>query len=293
MKQEKQSLATGSPLTPEAWADFAARLHHGCRGAGVDEHCTRDAVFLVEKRAKTYMPEDCDGEEFEIYRDGETFTAAEWYEWLDGDDQQGLDAECSPKGFLEAILHDKINALSVVCPGARVMEFNWCWGFVCQHFTQEAADAFIKRKGHDYPDGLRTYVDCSYYSWELNAIKDGIMDGRIGLIATPDETARLVAENAKLAEQNSDLDKACAALEAALQNLTFPIRLGGKYVRRDGTKVYAAEAMLSLREAGQVCMVVCGDDRSYCCVDAETGKTFGEGEQPTDIVGLWVGVDEN
>ena len=44
------------------------------------------------------------------------------------------------------------------------------------------ADAFIKRKGHDYREGLRVYVDATSYSWELNTIKAAILDGRIGFI---------------------------------------------------------------------------------------------------------------
>ena len=50
---------------------------------------------------------------------------------------------------------------------------------MCAHFTQEAADAFIARKKHDFPDGLRVYVDAQTYCWEFNAIKEAILSGRI------------------------------------------------------------------------------------------------------------------
>lgn len=210
---EALSLAKGADLTPETWADFAARLHHGCRGEGVNDHYTADAVFLVQKREKSYLPEDVDGEDYEIYSDSETYSGEEWYESLEADTQKRLDAECEPKGFLGATIFDKTMALNEVCPEARLFEFNWRWDFVGQHFTKDAADAFIKRKKHDYRDGLRVYVDCSYYSWELNAIKDGIMDGRIGLIATPDETSRLIAENAKLTTRIAELEAENRALK--------------------------------------------------------------------------------
>ena len=49
------------------------------------------------------------------------------------------------------------------------------------HFTREAAEAFIKRKSHDYRDGLRIYVDANIYCWEFNAIKEALMDGRLVL----------------------------------------------------------------------------------------------------------------
>lgn len=176
------TLATGADLTPETWADFVTRLHHDCVGEGVARHYTADATFHVEKRTKVWAPEGCDGESFEIYSDGETCTAAYWYECLDGDDQQRLDAECPVIGFLAATMHDQMNALSEVCPSADVHEFNWDWEFVNQHFTRDAADAFIKRKGHDYRDGLRVNVDATLYSWELNTIKAAILSGRIGLL---------------------------------------------------------------------------------------------------------------
>lgn len=179
---QSSTLAQGSALTPETWADFVARLHHDCVGEGVRDHYTADAVFLVQKRIKVYCMEGYDGESFEIYRDGETYTAASWYEYLDGDDQQRLDAECPGVGFLAASMYDQINALSEVCPKAEVHEYDWGWETVNQHFTKDAANAFIKRKAHDYRDGLRVWVDASTYSWELNTIKAAILSGRIGLL---------------------------------------------------------------------------------------------------------------
>ena len=47
------SLATGAPLTQETWADFTQRLIHNCRGEGVKEHYTADAIFIVQ--AKNYI----------------------------------------------------------------------------------------------------------------------------------------------------------------------------------------------------------------------------------------------
>ena len=185
MTTDKPSLARGATLTTETWADFVSRLHYDCVGEGVRDHYTADAVFLVQKRVKVYCPEGCDGEAFDIYcsGDGETCDARFWYEQLDGDDQQRLDAECPVfVGFLAADKYTQMNALSEVCKDAEVHEFNWDWETVNQHFTKAAAEAFIRRKSHDYRDGLRVYVDASTYSWELNTIKAAILEGRIGLV---------------------------------------------------------------------------------------------------------------
>lgn len=178
------TLAQGADLTPETWADFVARLRHDCVGEGVSEHHTADAVFLVQKRVKVYCMEGHDGEAFEIYfsGDAETYSAAQLYDHLDGDDQQRLDAECPGIGFLSASMYDQINALSEVCPDDDVHEYTWGWETVNQHFTKAAAEAFIKRKAHDYRDGLRVWVDASTYSWELNTIKAAILSGRLGLL---------------------------------------------------------------------------------------------------------------
>ena len=70
----------------------------------------------------------------------------------------------------------------------RVVGRSESWEYVCAHFTKDAADAFIKRKSHDYRDGLRVYVDSQYYSWEFNAIKNAIMDGRLVLSLTTVES---------------------------------------------------------------------------------------------------------
>lgn len=181
------SLAKGADLTPESWADFVVRLRHDCVGEGVREHYTADAVFLVQKRIKVYCMEGYDGEAYEIYSpgDGESYSPASWYEDLEGDDQQRLDAECPGIGFLSAEMHNQINALSEVRPDDEVHEFTCDWETVNQHFTKDAAEAFIARKKHDYRDGLRVYVDASTYSWELNTIKAAILSGRIGLLPEP------------------------------------------------------------------------------------------------------------
>ena len=44
------SLATGAKFDAETFADFKNRLHHDCVGEGVEEHCTADALFVVQAR---------------------------------------------------------------------------------------------------------------------------------------------------------------------------------------------------------------------------------------------------
>lgn len=178
---EKPSLSRGASLTADTWADFVARLHNDCVGDGVRNHHTADAVFLVKQRVKVYCPEGCDGEAFDIYHDGESNCPRHWYDLSSEVEKQELDTACSGS-FLEATKYDQMNAVAESCPNAELHEYDWGWVTLNQHFTQDAAEAFIKRKKHDYRDGLRVWVDASTYSWELNAIKQGILAGRIGFI---------------------------------------------------------------------------------------------------------------
>jgi hypothetical protein len=61
----------------------------------------------------------------------------------------------------------------------QVVGWNETWEYVNAHFTKDAAEAFIRRKKHDYRKGMRVYVDCQYYAWEFNAIKEAILNGTL------------------------------------------------------------------------------------------------------------------
>src|SRR3990167_8129439 len=54
MPEENPTLARGSALDQATFDDFVTRLRHHCRGRGVSDHCTADAIFLVERRELIY-----------------------------------------------------------------------------------------------------------------------------------------------------------------------------------------------------------------------------------------------
>ena len=176
----RESLAKGAALTAETWADFVARLHHDCVGEGVKRHYTADATFLVEKRVWQAVPEEL-SDIRRILTDGHEETPEAFFEDLDAEEQAALN-EAAGGSFLDADGYDMHAALEKLYPDSTLYFVEEQWEFVCQHMTRDAADAFIKRKGHDYREGLRVYVDASSYSWELNTIKSAILDGRIGFI---------------------------------------------------------------------------------------------------------------
>jgi hypothetical protein len=176
-----KTLANGADLTPDTWADFVKRLHHDCVGEGVERHYTADATFLVEKRVWQAVPEELSHDIRRVYTDGYDETVEEFFEDLEPEEQAALNEACDGS-FLTADGYDMREALGKLHSESTLYYAQEQWEFVCQHFTRDAADAFIKRKGHDYREGLRVYVDATCYSWELNTIKAAILDGRIGLI---------------------------------------------------------------------------------------------------------------
>ena len=54
------------------------------------------------------------------------------------------------------------------------------WQNINAHLTREAAEAFIRRKQHDYPP-LRVYVESMYFGWEYQEIIKALCDGRLVL----------------------------------------------------------------------------------------------------------------
>jgi hypothetical protein len=144
-------------LTKETFEDFVNRLRYHNKGEGVNDHCTRDPIFIVQSRKRVYG--------FDQQYEGD-------YVWCDTANE-----------------HDEADALmakrlDVLDDGGRETG-KWekvyyvdRWDYVCSHFTKEAASTFIDRKKHDHHE-LRIYVDCQLYCWEYNAIINGLLDGKI------------------------------------------------------------------------------------------------------------------
>lgn len=178
------SLAHGAPLSHESWADFVARLRHDCVGEGVRSHCTADAIFKVESRERIYgIDKDYTDKLAVIFDDSVWFSPQEYWDDLDEEGRAELNkvaqhwSECD---FLERDEDDQWEQLGDL-DDHRVTGWNESWEYVCSHFTKDAAEAFIERKRHDYRKGIRVYVDAQTHCWEYNTIKEGILQGRIGL----------------------------------------------------------------------------------------------------------------
>lgn len=181
---ETMSLARGAALTEATWADFVQRLKHDCRGEGVSRHYTADAIFIVQARRLVFGIDRDYVDQWAVLFDDRYWLSPQEYWEACGDDRRGAldataleesDGECK---FLELPPRDQWELLEEL-PGHSVVGWDDRWEYVSAHFTQDAADAFIARKKHDYREGIRVYVEAQIYSWEYNAIKEAIMDGRL------------------------------------------------------------------------------------------------------------------
>jgi hypothetical protein len=177
-----ESIAKGAALTAESWADFVSRLRHDCVGEGTRDHCTANAVFLVQTKDRTYgVTEDYTDNKCVICDDRSWESPKAYWDDCDEEDRVDLDAraiESDGKAFIES--HDSVQwDVLEELDDHRVTGWTEYWKTVNSHMTNDAAQAFINRKAHDYPLGLRVYVECTYYSWEVNTIKDAILAGKL------------------------------------------------------------------------------------------------------------------
>ncbi|EAA8256803.1 hypothetical protein AH633_002562 [Salmonella enterica subsp. enterica] len=181
-----KSIADGAKLTPETFADFIERLkYHHC-GEGVSRHITADPIFMVQKESTIYgMDTDyCDGR-FVAFEDSVWFSPQEYWDDLDDDEQADLNAECEETydtPFTDLSEDTQWSVLEDL-ENHTVSGFKKEWQHVNAHFTREAAEAFIRRKQHDYPP-LRVYVESMYFGWEYREIIKALCDGRLVLADT-------------------------------------------------------------------------------------------------------------
>lgn len=181
------SLANGANLDAATWADFVERLRHDCNGAGVKWHHTAAALFTVQTKRIDYGFEPDYAEGLVVcLEDQSWFTPVEYWEDLDEDEQAEINRatqESNECDFLELDEDDQWEFLAEL-DDHTVTGWNKRWEIVNSHFTKDAAEAFIRRKKHDYGE-MRVYVESQYYAWEFEAIKEAILNGTLAYTPPP------------------------------------------------------------------------------------------------------------
>ncbi|AZO90986.1 hypothetical protein BOO88_19510 [Stutzerimonas stutzeri] len=181
------SLATGADLDAATWTDFVERLHHDGNGAGVKWHHTAAALFTVQTKRIDYGFEPDYAEGLVVCReDCSWFSPEEYWEDCDEENQAELNArvqEDNECDFLELDTDAQWEMLGEL-DDHTVTGWNKRWEIVNSHFTKAAAEAFIRRKKHDYGE-MRVYVESQYYAWEFEAIKEAIIDDTLTYTPKP------------------------------------------------------------------------------------------------------------
>lgn len=170
--------------TKQEWDAFVARLRHHQIGGGVKDHMTADPLFTVQAKRTIYgLEQDYALNMVWVDRSaGDTLM----FDTLADGLKEAIEAcatgehACAFSGLHEGAQEDVLARVVPDYELERVGTYEK-WEHVNSHFTKEAAEAFIKRKRHDY-DELRIYVESQVYCWEFNDVVDGILNGRVGFI---------------------------------------------------------------------------------------------------------------
>ena len=177
-----ESLLCGAPLNAATFAEFITRLKHDCVGAGVHEHCTSDVVFIVMAKEFIYGIDMNYVDDLAIYC-GETyyhsipeFLKTGDQEFLDSLDQKSRLENDLPFAELEVrdqfLLIGSLENFSVYGYGER-------WRLINFHFTQTAADEFIRNHGHKHEGELQVFQESQGRCYEFNAIKNALIEGKL------------------------------------------------------------------------------------------------------------------
>lgn len=178
-----ESIATGAKLTPETFADFIERLKYHNRGEGVNRHHTSDPIFMVQKQVTIYgLADEYSESKVVCHDESEWSSPQEYWDDLDDEKQEELNAFCLKACDTEFTELDEEAQWEVMADQEdhTVCGIKKEWQYVNAHFTREAAEAFIRRKQHDYPP-LRVYVESMCYGWEYQKIIAALCDGRLVL----------------------------------------------------------------------------------------------------------------
>jgi len=170
-------------MKKEDFEDFIKRLKHWNQGEGVREHITANPVFIVEKKVRDYGYDPdcgCDTVITDSGRELEFDCWESFYDDLDEDEKSQLD-DIEPDFLSLSFDSDKIEAAEKLGYEFVVTGIQDRWEYVNCHFTKEAAEAFIARKGYDYRRGLRVFVDSQYWCWEFKDIIEALLNDQLVL----------------------------------------------------------------------------------------------------------------
>lgn len=170
-----------SDLTEDKFNDFITRLKSHNEGDGVNWHLTSNPVFIVQSLERVCgIDAEYDPDYFWVNSDNEG-------EWGNEDlKEELLGDEDVESGYDEFDIErdDEITRDGKLI--YKKIGYVESWEYVNANFTKEGAEAFIKRKSHDYRK-LRVYVSSQYFCSEFNMVISGMLDGSIVMANKADD----------------------------------------------------------------------------------------------------------
>ena len=179
-------------FTPETWAEFTQQL----KNSWEKDNAGTDSPIFVVREKKIVWGLDPASDSVEITNivdadDESTYKSIDdFFESLKATDKHalnGLAIEEEDELFLDVKASTQINILSDwnernihICHG------KYFWEDVNCHLTRSAADAFIKRKSHDFGE-LRVFVKSLYWCEEFKNLLNAIISGEVGLTSIDDD----------------------------------------------------------------------------------------------------------
>ncbi|MFV5374663.1 ead/Ea22-like family protein [Acinetobacter calcoaceticus] len=179
-------------FTPETWAEFTQQLKQSWEN---DNAGTDSPIFVVQSKNIVWgLDPASDSVEItnivDVDQESKYKSVEEFFDSLkaaEKHDLNGLAIDEEDELFLDIKASTQINILSDwnernvnICHG------KYFWEDINCHLTRTAADAFIKRKSHDYGE-LRVFVKSLYWCDEFKNLLNAIISGEVGLTSIDDD----------------------------------------------------------------------------------------------------------
>lgn len=179
-------------FTPETWAEFTQQLKQSWEN---DNAGTDSPIFVVQSKNIVWgLDPASDSVEItnivDVDQESKYKSVEEFFDSLkaaEKHDLNGLAIDEEDELFLDIKASTQINILSdwnernvYICHG------KYFWEDINCHLTRTAADAFIKRKSHDYGE-LRVFVKSLYWCDEFKNLLNAIISGEVGLTSIDDD----------------------------------------------------------------------------------------------------------
>lgn len=179
-------------FTPESWAEFTQQLKNSWEN---DNAGTDSPIFVVQSKNIVWgLDPASDSVEItnivDVDQESKYKSVEEFFDSLkaaEKHDLNGLAIDEEDELFLDVKVSTQINILTewnernvYICHG------KYFWEDINCHLTRSAAEAFIKRKSHDYGE-LRVFVKSLYWCDEFKNLLNAIINGEVGLTIKDDD----------------------------------------------------------------------------------------------------------